>query len=62
MFYLIGIVFSLWIIFWGGAKVLENTAIAYFESGPLGEKASYIKVMAWFGLIICLVLLLFEFK
>ena len=42
--------------------MLENTAIAYFESGPLGEKASYIKVMAWFGLIISIGLLLFDFK
>lgn len=62
MFYLIGIVISLWIIFWGGAKVLENTVVAYFEFGPLGEKAPYIKVMAWLGLIICIGLLLFELK
>lgn len=42
--------------------MLENTVLAYFEFGPLGEKAAYIKVMAWLGLIICIGLLLFELK
>lgn len=42
--------------------MLENTVVAYFEFGPLGEKDAYIKAMAWLGLIICIGLLLFDLK
>ncbi|QFT54455.1 hypothetical protein FIU95_07800 [Microbulbifer sp. THAF38] len=48
---LIGIVFFVWVIFFGGASRLENTLVGYFEFGQAGEKAIYIKMVSWIGLV-----------
>ena len=60
LIYLLGIVFSIWVIFLGGAERLENTILGYFEFGIAGEKSIYIKVVAWIGLIGSVALFLSE--
>ena len=48
---LISIAFFIWVIFFGGASRLENTFAGYFEFGIAGEKAVYIKMVSWIGLV-----------
>ncbi|MEO1148807.1 MAG: hypothetical protein AAFY26_24840 [Cyanobacteria bacterium J06638_22] len=50
MYWLVGIAFNIWILFMGGAERLENSLAGYLEFGPAGEKATYIKVIAWVSL------------
>ena len=59
MFWVIGIAFNIWLIFFGGAERLENSFLGYFEFGVAGEKATYIKGIAWVSLIYCGYALLF---
>ncbi len=60
LIFLLGIVFSIWVIFFGGAERLENTILGFFEFGIAGEKSIYIKVVAWIGLIGSVALFLSE--
>ncbi len=50
MYLLVGIAFNIWIIFMGGAERLENSLAGSFEFGFAGEKATYIKIIAWVSL------------
>lgn len=50
MYWILGIAFNVWILFMGGAERIENTFAGYFEYGLAGEKASYIKFIAWVSL------------
>lgn len=59
MFWFLGIVFNIWIIFFGGAERLENTFLGYLEFGFVGEKAVYIKVFAWLSILGCIYALFF---
>ena len=56
----ISILFCVWIIFIGGAERLENSLMGYIEFGIFGEKAVFIKVLAWVGLLSS-VIWLFQF-
>jgi len=60
MLYLIGIVFSVWVLFYGGAERLENTVFGYFEFGSAAEKAVLIKVVAVITLLTSLALLVYQ--
>lgn len=51
VFPIISILFCVWIIFIGGADRLENTLVGYIEVGIFGEKAIFIKVIAWVDLL-----------
>lgn len=51
MFYLITVAFLVWIVFLGGAERIENSVVAYFEFGLLGEKAVYIRAVAAIALL-----------
>ena len=57
-FYLMGIAFCIWLIYFGGAERLESTLLGYLEFGAAAEKSLYIKLSAWVGLIICACLVL----
>ncbi len=48
--------FFVWILFFGGAERVEGTLFGYFEFGFAGDKAVYIKVLAWVGLVLGLAL------
>lgn len=61
MLWIISLLICLWIIFFNGAKVLENTVLGYFEFGPLGGKSQYIEILAWFGVVVSVWLLVEEF-
>ena len=60
LYYLIGIAFFVWVIFFGGAEKLENTLLGYLEFGPGAEKATYIRFGAWLGIISCIALIYIE--
>lgn len=57
---LFGILISIWLIFFEGAERIENTLLGYFEFGFIAEKADYIRVGAWIGLITSVVLIVSE--
>ena len=40
------IVFTVWVLFFGGAARLENMFLADLENGVAGEKEKYIKMVA----------------
>ena len=62
MLYIIGsIVFSLWVLFFNGAEKLENSVFGYLEFGRFAESEAYIRIAAWFGLVISSILLLLHF-
>ena len=52
MYAAIGIIFFIWVVFFGGAEKLENTLLGYFEFGVFALKASYIKAFAWLSLFV----------
>lgn len=58
-FYGFSLLVSVWILFLGGDKKIENTVLGYFEFGQLGEKSPYIRLAAavnliYFGILIML--------
>lgn len=51
MLCIFSLIMCIWVIFFNGAEKLENTVLGYFEFGLLADKAQYIKMSAWLGLI-----------
>ena len=51
--FIIGILFCLWIIFFGGAAKLENSILGYFEFELAAQKEKFIKILAWAYLVVC---------
>ncbi|APR66076.1 hypothetical protein CN03_03520 [Thalassolituus oleivorans] len=58
MLYILSSTICIWVIFFNGAEKLENAVLGYFEFGQLAEKALYIKISAWLGLIFSLFILI----
>lgn len=58
--YIASIAFLLWIIFFNGAKRIENTLLGYFEYGREAENANYIRIFAWACLTLLVGLLFVE--
>jgi len=58
--YITGLAFFIWVLFFGGAQRLENSVIGYLEFGPAGEMAVYIRLLAWVGLIGCVLVPVLE--
>ena len=48
---ILGVLLNLWIIFLGGAEKIKDTLVGYFEFGVFADNSSYIRVLAWFGLV-----------
>jgi hypothetical protein len=48
MFWILGILFSVGMLFLGGVERLENTFLGYVEFGQAGEKVSLIRMVVLF--------------
>jgi len=60
VFYIVGILFFLWVIFFNGAEKLTNTLVGYFEFGPAVDNPQYIRILSWVALIFIVISIIAE--
>jgi hypothetical protein len=53
--FVISILFNLWVIFLGGAEKIQDTLVGYFEFGIFADNPNYIRILAWFGLVVAVI-------
>lgn len=58
IYLILSILFFIWIIFMGGAEKIQDTLFGFLEFGNFSDNPTYIRVVAWFGLVISIILLL----
>ena len=54
-FLVLDILFTLWVVFLGGAEKIQDTLVGYFEFGMFADNPNHIRALAAIGLVIYLI-------